>query len=270
MILRRNAMDVFLTVFAGLLCVVLVLLHLNNDLLGIMLGILLVFVLPGQVLSMALFPESTWSFIERIALTIGLSLAMSVLGGILLYALKTPLRAESWAIFYGIIITSAGFWAVYRRQQMRKLPARRSSDTIPIRRGLVMPRSWQIGLFGLAATIIIGSLILVRHFASIYPNTQVVQLWLLPDDSTTPTVRLGAMVNQYAPTEYSVWLQRGGYTVETWHHITLTPGERWEVTIPVDPNMPGIGPLEAYMYQLDQPTIPYRHVSLWLDQLQSK
>lgn len=267
--IQRN-LDIFLAFFGGLGAVALVLTHLNGGPAGILIGLLLVFVLPGYIISVALFPESTWSFMERTILTMGISLAVSVLGGIVLYSLKVPLLTENWALFYGSIILVIGIIGITRRL-IKDYPARRKSDRAPESHAYLMPRPGQLALFGLAALIFVGAMILVQNMAKIYPNTEIVQLWMLPvENAKSLSVRIGVMVNETAPGEYSMWLERGGYTVKTWPHLTFKPGERWETIVQVDPNMPGIGPLEAFLYRYDQPTIPYRHTSLWMDQLVNK
>ena len=267
--IRRN-LDIFMAVFAGLGATALVLAHLNGDLLGILIGLLLVFVAPGYIISVALFPESTWSFMERTILTMGLSLAVSVLGGIILYAMKIPLLAETWALFYGSIILVMGAIAIIRRL-IKEYPARRKSDRAPESHTHLMPRPGQLALFGLAVLIFLSAMVLAQNVARVYPDTEIVQLWMLPGESSAgPSVRIGAMVNGSAPEEYSLWLERGGYTVQTWPHLTFEPDKRWEITVQVNPNMPGTGPIEAFLYRYDQPTIPYRHVTLWMDQLEKK
>ncbi len=268
--MRRGNFDIFLAFFGGLGAIALVLAHLNSGPLGILIGLVLVFVAPGYIISIALFPESTWSFMERTILTMGISLAVSVLGGIVLYAMKIPLLPETWALFYGSIILFIGAIAIFRRV-IKQYPARRKTDRAPDLHAHLMPRPWQMGLFALAALIFVGAMVLAQTVAKSYPDTEIVQLWILPaENSSTPAVRLGAMINGAAPSDYSIWLERGGYTVQTWQHIALKPGERWETIVQVDPNMSGTGPLEAFLYRYDQPTIPYRHVILWMDQLQDK
>lgn len=267
--MRLKNLDIYLAVFGGLGTVGLVLARLNVGPLGFLIGLLLVFVVPGYVISMAMFPESNWSAMERTSLTIGMSLAVSVLGGIVLYAMKIPLLPETWALFYSSIILVIGIIAILRRS--KEYPARRKTDRAPESHAHLVPRLWQMGLFGLAALIFLSAIMLAQNAAAHYPDTEIVQLWLLPaENSSSPSVRLGALVSESAPTEYSLWLERGGYTVQTWPRLTLKPGERWETVIQVDPNMAGNGPLEAFLYRYDEPSIPYRHVILWMDQLLSK
>ncbi len=266
--LRKN-LDIYLAVFGGLGAVALVLLHLNIGIIGVLIGLVLVFLAPGYIVSMALFPQSNWSAMERVILTLGISLTISVLGGIILYPLNIELWPETWAYYYGSIILSIGIIAILRRS--KTYPARRKTDRSPESHAHLMPRPWQMALFGLSAIIFIGAMILAQTVAQHYPNTEIVQLWMLPaENSTSPSVRLGIVVSESAPATYSLWLQRGGYVVQTWPKLTLTPGKRWETVVQVDPNMPGIGPLEAYLYPYDQPNTPYRHVILWMDQLQGK
>ncbi len=266
--LRKN-LDIYLAVFGGLGAVALVLLHLTAGPVGILIGLLLVFLAPGYVVSMALFPQSNWSAMERVILTLGISLAFSVLGGIILYPLSVKLSPENWAYYYGSIILGFGIIAIIRRS--KTYPARRKTDRAPESHAYLRPRPWQMALFGLSALIFIGAMVLAQTVAKYYPNTEIVQLWMLPaENSSSPAIRLGIKVNESAPVEYSLWLQRGGYVVQTWPHIIVTPGEPWETTLEVNPNTAGTGPLEAYLYRYDQPTIPYRHVLLWMDQLQRK
>jgi len=158
--LRKN-LDIYLAVFGGLGAVALILLRLNEGLPGILIGLLLVFLAPGYIVSMALFPQSNWSAMERAILTMGISLAISVLGGIILYALQIKLFPETWAYYYGCIILSFGTVAIFRRS--KTYPARRKTDLAPESHVHLMPRPWQLALFGLSALILIGARILIAH-----------------------------------------------------------------------------------------------------------
>ncbi len=270
--MRNKNLDILLAVFLAVLTVALFFLRVNIGSILVLLGFLLVFILPGYTISVALFPEILWSNMERIVFTLGLSFVSSILGGIFLYYVSVPLRGDTWSLFLGLMVLSTGIIGIYRRSRLSKFPTRRrGSDTIPVVYKFVYPPPFHIFMYGLSAIIILGAIVYSRKIAETQPATEIVQLWILPGDLIDiPSVEIGVMSNEFAPYEFSLWLERDGYVIQSWPQLALEPGKEWRVTVQLDENLPGTGPLDVYLYLKDQPDLPYRHVIFWPDQFINK
>ncbi len=86
-------------------------------------GLLLGFVLPGAALTEALFPRRVLTRIERILLAPALSLAMLVVGGLLLYVCRAPLNRVSWTAFLAGVTVLALVVPLLPRRRSSTAPA---------------------------------------------------------------------------------------------------------------------------------------------------
>src|SRR5262245_13049507 len=73
----------------------------NNLALGLIFGLPLALALPGYALMAASAPSSTLGPAERLTFSVGGSIAMSVLGGLVLDETAWGLRPVSWAVLLG-------------------------------------------------------------------------------------------------------------------------------------------------------------------------
>src|SRR3954454_24445758 len=73
-------------------------------------------VLPGLALTLALFPAGALDGAERLLFSLGLSLAVTALGGLVLHLTPWGLRPASWALLLGAITLAAGVAAFLRRR----------------------------------------------------------------------------------------------------------------------------------------------------------
>ena len=270
--MKHGYLDIFFAMLLAVGSIAFFGFHLNLNSIQIVLSVLLVFILPGYTISVVLFPSPLLSIIERVVLTIGLSLVLTIFSGFLLYSLSFPLQVETWAFSLGMEVIVFGIVAVFRRSQLPKFKLKRESDIRNLASKVSLPTIGQFFLFGLSAMLVLGSFILAQNIAASEPNTEVVQLWILPGKTGEGVreIQIGAMINDNAPREYYLWLGRDDFTIKEWPLLVLKPGERWENVITIDNNLPGKGPLDVYLYSYEQPDIPYRHVTLWLDQSQHK
>ena len=76
----------------------------------------LVFILPGYALTCALLPTVKFGA-ERFVLSLGLSLAAVIVGGLLLNLTPFGLQTDSWAILLGGITLGASAVAIVRRRR---------------------------------------------------------------------------------------------------------------------------------------------------------
>src|ERR1700676_5175553 len=123
--MRRNNLDLLVIAFIAVLNIVWALLPNRPALIGTILALPLVFVLPGYTLTEALFYQKMLNGTHRLVLSLGLSLALAILGGLLLNVLPIGLQAQSWAMFLGLITTVFSLVAAYFRRGVQLTGTRR-------------------------------------------------------------------------------------------------------------------------------------------------
>src|SRR5215212_1763152 len=150
----------------------------------------LVLFAPGYAIVAAAFPASRLGTIERLLFSLGASLAVVALAGLLLHWTALGLRPTAWAVALGNLTLVASLIALLRR---RRLPVS----------AVMQPRPWsafsgagltlaQGGLLSLAALLVAGSVLIARDGAIQQRATGFTQLWVLPDSAAqADSVRLG-------------------------------------------------------------------------------
>jgi len=249
--LSHKASDLVLLVVISVIALLATLLGLDNQLVRVILGLPLVFVAPGYAITAAVFPEKTLEPVERILLTLGLSLSVVILGGLVLDWTPWGLQVRSWAMLLCAVVVGASGIAVVRRRQ------RDGATTIPVI-GLSMA---QVALVGLAAVLFAVAIAVARTPAPPQGIQGYSLLWIVPVDGTDDrTVRVGFSSSELASTTYRLRLEVDGHVLHEWSSIALRPGETWEQNIDLPPADHAKQPVEALLYRLDAPTEVYRRV----------
>ena len=237
----------------------LVLLVATSPAIRVAFGLPFALVLPGYAIVAALFPQRALGIPERLVLSIGLSLAVAALGGLLLNWTSWGLRVESWAVLLCATTCLASVIAIKRR---RRSPA---VTSMPVGIGL---SGRQALLLGLAAVVVVAAIGLARTPAPQQSVQGYTLLWMLPSDDGNPnTVRLGVECMELAPTPYRLEVKVDGRIAQEWSSILLKPGAKWENRI-VLPAGFGSGTVEAALYRLDDLQSVYRQVILRLGESQ--
>ena len=230
-------------------------------------GLLLSLVLPGYGITVAAFPGRSFSRGERVLFTFGLSMAVAVLSGIALNWSPWRLNTASFTFFLGGVTLVACVIAVLRRvrmvpwEQVADLAALEDNFSQPLR---FSPLQWLT--FGVAGIIAFIALATAVVEAKRNPASDVLQLWMVPtpvEGNPKNTVRIGVRNFEYANTDYHLQLMRGGYVVQEWSEVKVEQGNTWEVTVTLKSDWPGIGPVEAVLYQAEQPREPFRKATYW-------
>jgi hypothetical protein len=218
-----------------------------------------VLVFPGYAFTAALFPKRSFGAAEQLLFSLGMSLVIVVLGGLLLDLTPFGLEARSWTVFLSGFMICASAVAYARRSEMRPSLLERPFAAVP-------PRAWL--LFGLAAALAAGSIVVSSISAKQQEAAQgYAVFWMLPstDSAQKRDVRLGVASMQPVTTSYSVEVSVNGKAVHTWDAITLKPQQRWEVTLSLPPGrIGGNDRVEAVLRRSTTPAAIYRHVVLWL------
>jgi hypothetical protein len=207
-------------------------------------GLPLVLVCPGYALLCAFFPGRPTGWPERALLTVGLSLAVAILGAVALNASLWGLQTTVWVILFGSVTVLASLIGAVRRRDLN------AAVIDGVSGGALAWPQWV--LFGIAALLTVGAVTLAR---APRPATKVLGytlLWLVPDKQDANIVQLGLSSSELSVTQYRLMLTLDGGRTRSEQDITLAPGEKWERRV-VLPSGPERGDIEAVLYRVNVP-----------------
>jgi hypothetical protein len=200
-------------------------------------GLPLVLFAPGYAIVAAAFPSNRLGTIERLLFSLGASLAVAALAGLLLHWTALGLRPAAWAVALGNITLVASLIALVRRWRQ---PA---GGTLGRVAGMTLAQG---GLLGLAALLIAGAVLIARDGAIQQRATGFTQLWVLPDSAAqVDSVRLGVSNREPGQIGYRLLVTASGTIIGSWPRITLGPDEQWEATVALPTTQPTAATVEA-------------------------
>ena len=207
-------------------------------------GLPLVLACPGYALLCAFFPDRPAGWPERALLTVGLSLAVAILGAVALNTSLWGLQTAVWVgLFAGVTAVASLVGAARRRTGQTA-----AASSVP---GIAL--AWpQWMLFGLAALLTVGAVALARAPRSATKVLGYTLLWLVPDGQNANVVQLGLSSSELAVTQYRLLLTLDGGRTRNEQDITLAPVEKWERRV-VLPSGPDQGDVEAVLYRVNVP-----------------
>ena len=221
-------------------------------------------VLPGYAVIDAAFSHDALGTAERIALSLGLSLLLGVVGGVVLDWTPWGLRAGSWIVLLGGVTIGACLYALAwphadadGDEGGASLVARAEHQSFAGSRARLVRDGV---LLALAAGIAAGAAWVATDGAQVR-REGFSELWLLPLDDSQRTVQVGLRSEELASTEYTVRLVADGTTVLRSDQVRLEPGGQWEATVDVAASET-VSEVEALVYRADDPTQPYRRAHL--------
>src|SRR5438105_2536956 len=115
MIINHRSIDLLVVMGFAIVEVILALFVPPNIVLGI-LALPFVCILPGYALASAVFAKRALGIPEYLVFSLGLSLVIIILGGLVLNSTPFGLRASSWTVFLGCFTLCACSIALVRRQ----------------------------------------------------------------------------------------------------------------------------------------------------------
>lgn len=218
----------------------------------------LVLVLPGYTLVEAVFPVNTLEGIERLLFSLGISIAVAIVCGLVLNWTPWGLQATAWAISLGGVTLGAHTVAA-RRRAGAACAARQSHIQIQLD-----ARPWI--LFGVAVAIAAGAIVVARAGAARQQSPGFTQLWMVPSGTTDrPAARLGVRDMETRVERVRLRITLGRRVVREWPLLTLHPGGTWETALALPTTWSSATPVEAKLYRSDDPTVVYSRVVLWRD-----
>jgi uncharacterized membrane protein len=246
----------------------------------------------GYLVGAAIFPFHQLEGMERFLLSLGLSLIVLVLTGLLLHFSPSGLRAESWAgILFFIAAVAAGI-AYFRRsmphhtQRLRihsgyRNPdnSGRDVDTMAAstshlegvdHRHTSMTNNRLANVMLVVALSLSVLIVGLSAGMTFLPAPQTTfqgysMLWMLPVPPTEyAQVELGLLSVEFRPQTYQIDLYLGDQLVQQWENIQLAPQEQWTRRLDLNEYGSGERQLEARLYLANQTDRVYRLVRLTL------
>jgi len=248
-------------------------------LVGMVLGIPLVFFLPGYAVTQVLFPWRSegprsassqsvilgarlkigqpFSAVDYLVFSLGLSLVIDVITGLLLNLLPGGLQWQSWTLSLALVTEVFALLAVFLR---RRQPGKQKGV-----------RGWHISfkeyvLLGSALVVVILALWL-SIIRPPQPQPSFTQFWMLPSTQANKScaVHIGVQNFETTAVSYRIQVTRDGMQVTSWLSITLVPQQEWDRLVPISPGVAsGDAVVDARLFRLDQPETVYREVHVTL------
>ena len=259
--MKHNSVDIFVVIALTLTAIALAFIVPPDNVAGRIWALPLVFLFPGYALTSALFTKQSPGIAECLAFSVGLSLSIVITGGLILNWTPFGLRANSWAVFLGVITLGASTVTLLRRR------GQSSSTSEWIKIGHLGLTFRQGILLSAAAMIICGAVAISIIGAQRQPFPGFTQFWMLPAGraSTSNTVRLGVKNMEATAMDYRLVINMNNKVVKVWSAIAINQNGTWEATF----MLPQVGhgsnaKVEAMLYRKNAPTKIYRFVILWL------
>lgn len=258
--MRRKNLDVSIVPVLAVLCGATLLL-VGHGPAAIIAAVLLLFALPGRALAIVLFPAEQPGSLNLSLWTVGLSLVIDVLGGLLLN-LTVGLQRDAWSILLSVAALTLGTLALVRRQRLAESAAGVAETTpdapfraVGTRRR--RPNGWQVCVTSVAVFLAAVAIWVSWRSATVQQRPGFTQLWLVSQGSSPSTAAsLGVTNDENIATKY-VLVYNDGTKARTWT-LTLASGQTWRATVPVQAKHEAV----ANLYLTAASGSPYRHVTL--------
>ncbi|HEY5005821.1 MAG TPA: DUF1616 domain-containing protein [Ktedonobacteraceae bacterium] len=251
--MRQKNLDLLVTMIIAVLNLVWALLPSHLPVVGIILTLPLVLVLPGYTLTEAMFHKRSLDASHRLIFSLGLSLAIAILSGLILNLLPIGLQTISWAVLLGLLTVIFSLLVAYLR---REAPVKE-------RHSLRFRFSASDGILSGLAIIVAGlSILYAANGVLRQPHPGFTQLWMLPQIQAgrSCAVRLGIHSFEATSTMYRITMMVNGARVNTLPQVTLSPQDEWNDLVPITPEATDKVYVEVQLYRADKPQVVYRKV----------
>jgi uncharacterized membrane protein len=225
----------------------------DNTLVRATSGLPLVLLLPGYAALAALFPSRRFGAIERLVLSIGVSIAITILGGLLIHVTPWGLQHYSWVSLLGGLVLLGTAVAAVRR-----------SDNFCLTMQSIRFKRVDAFVLGLALTVLVAGGAVAVYAAQYQYTPDYASLWMLPSEDVENSVRIGVRNGSWATT-YRLRIRTGDETIREWSSLSLEEEERWEVTVSLPSEITEDNPVEALLYVEDHLVEPEFHVYWWFE-----
>lgn len=215
----------------------------------------LVFYFTGYALVVAALPRGEFGGVERTVLSIGLSIAVAILGGLVLNLLPVGITSGSWLVLLSGVTLSGCIVAARRRMQA-------SSTEVRARLSI---RPYQTIMIALALVLVTSAAMIALRPSRATGVDGYTLLWLIPTNGEISSYEfaLGVQNMEVVPVDYELRLFAGTERIDTWPAIRLLPGERWEHTVTLIDDLQEVDSVRALLFRNDGLAWPpYRTVEI--------
>lgn len=256
--MRPKNLDLIVAVLIAAMNLLQVLLPYHLSIIEILLVLPLVFILPGYTLTEVLFYRQSLSGSHRLLLSLGISLAIDIVCGIILNLTPVGLQAVSWAVVLGLLTLLFSLLLAFLR---RGASEHASQPAQPIRFRFSI---YDLVLLSLATTIVLLAIRYAAIGVAQQPYQGFTQFWMLPIVQTGKScaVRLGVHNFEATPVTYHISVTMNGVQVDTPPSIVLTPQNEWLQVVPIAAVTANNIYVEAKLYRLDKPQSIYQEVNV--------
>jgi len=219
---------------------------------GIFFALPLIFFLPGYALTRMIFPTDALGFTERCLISIGTSIAIVALSGVVMNWLPGGLNSSGFTLFVGTITLIFALVTYNRQWQQQHIEMIALPDWAFTRQ--------HFALFGLAIFLIVGAMTIQVIDASHQTSTHFTQLWTLPVQSSQ-AVTIGIKNQENTKQTYTIQVSVAGKVIKTYSTITLANGAMWQQNLTL-PTTTAATKVDVTVYRSSAPTVPYRSASV--------
>ena len=273
-------LDLIIIIALSLLVVPLALLA--SGPLRIALGVLFVLFFPGYTLIAALFPRrDTLDSVERLALSVGLSIAIVPLVGLVLNYTPWGIRLEPIVLsLLGFILVMSAV-ALWRRRNLppeERFEVNLKGNFSQIALGWRNERSWDKLFSVLLVVAIVGAIgTIVYVIQSPKVGETFTEFYILglegkaegyPNEVTLGNegeVIVGIVNREHEPASYSVVIAVNEDSLTEVGPIYLDHEAKWEQEISFTPVMAGADQKVEFLLYKENDTEPYHRLHLWVD-----
>jgi len=250
----RRLSDLAAVMAAASACLLVTLLAVDSVVLRTIFALPLVFVLPGYALVRAVFTRREIGITERLLFSVGLSLALTILGGVLLNLTPWGLQPVSWAVW---------LWSLTAAACLAALLLRRPALAVDAASHRWLGVGQRIPQLITAAVLLGAAVVMVRLPTPFYGFEGYTSLSMVPvDGQNRGAVRVEIDSAEFQPAAYRLAIDINGRVVQEWTKIELEPGEQWNniVSLPTPPTDEET--VNAVLYRVDTGGAVYRSVAL--------
>ena len=276
--MNRRELDLVLVTLCSLVLLLIVVAIPSLEPLHIILGLPFVLFLPGYALMAALFPrKDDVDAIERIAISLGLSIAVVPLIGLALNYSPWGVRFDPVLVASALFIVSTAAVALYRRRTLAPEEEFAVSLDGPLR---WWSRAGGMDRVAVCALLLVASGLGVAAFyvATSQGNAEsFTEFYLLGPDGRAAdypsqvrlgepaAVTLGMVSHEAVASVYRVEVRMNGAMMEVFDDVTLSNSEQWQSNVALVASRAGEDQMVEFLLYKDGSTEPYRRLHLWLD-----
>ncbi len=252
----RGNRDLRIVVRVALVCALVALLC-PVEVISLLFALPLALFLPGFAIASAALAGRGVERPQLLILSIGLSLSVLALGGLVLNYVG-GLRAVPWALLLVLVVVGGCRAAALRRPPPGPNPVGRPTWPRPAAAGAVMLLG---GAIAAGAAIALAFVPVTAKHAIGYS-----ELWMQPfDRGGAVGVRVGIGSNEQDATSYRLWVRFGEGSTPVVRRLSLNPGQKRVLWLRTAPTPTGGGvPVVARLYRRDRPGVVYHRVTGWV------